>query len=146
MSNNETERHHWEKNKDKHRYSLFRRQRTWQKKKSLPSIMIKRWPRLIHSPTNTIYTQLISSLLHNFNNYPSKQLSWGVFSTLSHHYPGGWIRSPYTGRIRLYMTQIRRLYGRIQSNTGRIHAVFCWKPGRCFTTVFTPYRIRCVCG
>jgi hypothetical protein len=70
------------KNKDD---SLFRR-RTWRKKKSLPSIKIKRWPRLIHPQVDTIYTQLISSLLHNFNNYQSKQLSSGVFSTLSPRY------------------------------------------------------------
>jgi hypothetical protein len=51
-----------------------------------------------------------------------------------------------TGRIRSYMTQVRRLYGRKRSNTGRIHAVFHRYPGRCFTTVFIPYRIRRVHG
>jgi hypothetical protein len=56
------------------------------KNKSLLSIMRKRWPRLIHSQVDTIYTHLIFSLFHNFNNYQSKQLSWEVFSTLSRHY------------------------------------------------------------
>ena len=40
-----------------------------------------------YSSTNdTIYTHLISSLLHNFDYHQSKQVSWRIFSTLSRQY------------------------------------------------------------
>ena len=39
---------------------------------------------------------------------------------------------------------MRRLNYRIRSNTGRLHAVRRRKPGRCFTTVCKPFRLRCL--
>jgi hypothetical protein len=48
----------------------------------------------------------------------------------------------YGHRIRSSTTQVRRLYGRKRSNTGRIHAVFHRNPGRCLR----PYSYRIVYG
>ena len=48
----------------------------------------------------------------------------------------------FTGRKRSYRSSICAVYDRKWTNTARIRTVRRRKPGRCFTTVFSPYFCR----
>ena len=64
---------------------------------------------------------------------------------MSNH-PGDWLQITDTGRIRLFTAKKRCLNGRKRVDTHRIRAVYCRKPDRWITTVFKPFRLRCLYG